>query len=190
MESSYLPLPIKAILLIILINQSNIAKSQPINDTQFIKTTCQSTPYPSLCLSSLSADAATIHGSYRLMTIAALTVALTRTRSASSVIQSLAKSNVLTPREGYVVSDCIEEFGDSIEELKMAIVELKDNDKMRFEIEDIRTWVSAALTDDDTCMDGFVGDTMNDSVKESMKKLVVDIVQLTSIALSLVSLLK
>ncbi|CAK9321642.1 unnamed protein product [Citrullus colocynthis] len=190
MESSYLPLPITAILLTILINQPNIAKSQPVNDTQFIKSTCQSTPYPDLCLSSLSADATAIHGSHRLMTIAALTVALSHTRSASSTVERLAKSSGLTPRESYVMRDCIEEFGDSIEELKMAVAELKDNDKTRFKTKDIRTWVSAALTDDDTCMDGFAGDAMNDNVKESVKALVVDVAQLTSNALSLVSLLK
>ncbi|XP_008448897.2 21 kDa protein-like [Cucumis melo] len=192
MKSSYFPLPVKAILLLmILINQSNIANFQPTNDTQFIKTTCQSTPYPDLCLSSLSDSAAAIHSSYRLMTIAALTVALTHTRSTSSAVESLAKSsNALTPREGYVIRDCIEEFGDSVEELKMAIEELKDNNKTRLETEDIRTWVSAALTDDDTCMDGLVGDAMNGNIKESIKAMVVDVAQLTSIALSLVSLLK
>ncbi|XP_004147977.1 21 kDa protein [Cucumis sativus] len=192
MKSSYFPLPVKAILLILLINQSNIiANSQPINDTQFIKTTCQSTPYPDLCLSSLSDSAATIHSSCHLMTVAALTVALTHTRSTSSAIESLAKSsNALTPRDSYVIRDCIEEFGDSVEELKMAVEELKDNNKSRSETEDIRTWVSAALTDDDTCMDGLVGDAMNGNVKESIKEMVVNVAQLTSIALSLVSLLK
>ncbi|KAG7015654.1 hypothetical protein SDJN02_23291, partial [Cucurbita argyrosperma subsp. argyrosperma] len=171
MESSVLP--ITAILFMILINQSYPVTTQPINDTD-------------LCLSSLSADAFTIHGSHRLMTIAALTVALTHTHDASSTVTSLAKANAITTRESYTLSDCIEEFGDSVEELKMAVEALKGNDKTRLDTEDIQTWVSAALTDDNTCMDGFARDTMNGSVKESVKAMVVDVAQLTSIALSLV----
>ncbi|XP_022923321.1 21 kDa protein-like [Cucurbita moschata] len=188
MESSVLP--ITAIVFVILINQSYTVATQPINDTQFIKTTCQTTPYPDLCLSSLSPDASAIRCSHRLMTIAALAVALTHTHDASSTVTSLAKSNAITTREGYALSDCIEEFGDSVEELKMAVEALKGNDKTRLDTEDIQTWISAALTDDNTCMDGFAGDAMNGSVKESMKAMVVDVAQLTSIALSLVRQLK
>ncbi|XP_022152813.1 pectinesterase inhibitor 7-like [Momordica charantia] len=184
MEDSYFPLPITAILLIILINLSNAT----IDDTQFIKATCQTTPYPDLCFSSLSADAVSVHGSLRSMTIAALTVALTHTRSASSMVASLAKSNALAPQETWALRDCIEELGDSVEELQSSVAELKDGDGSRPETDDIRTWVSAALTDDDTCMEGLVGD--GGGVKESVRGLVVDVAQLTSIALSLVSHLK
>jgi pectinesterase inhibitor-like protein len=52
---------------------------------------------------------------------------------------------------------------------------------------DVETWVSAALTDDDTCLDGFSEELMNKKVTAIVKRHIRRIARLTSNALALVN---
>lgn len=56
-----------------------------------------------------------------------------------------------------------------------------------FNMNSIETWVSAALTDDDTCTDGFSAKSMNGELKNVVRKQVLNIAHLASIALSFVN---
>lgn len=51
----------------------------------------------------------------------------------------------------------------------------------------METWVSAALTDETTCMDGFAGKGMDGKIKESVRAQVVAVARVTSNALALVN---
>lgn len=53
-------------------------------------------------------------------------------------------------------------------------------------ISDIETWVSSALTDDETCMDGFSGRTVN-VVKTKVRRHIVRVAHLTSNSLALIN---
>ena len=55
------------------------------------------------------------------------------------------------------------------------------------QISNIQTWVSAALTDDDTCVDGFDGRDMEGHVKATVRRHVLKVAHLTSNALALVN---
>ncbi|MBA0683441.1 hypothetical protein Goari_025101, partial [Gossypium aridum] len=50
-----------------------------------------------------------------------------------------------------------------------------------------QTWVSVALTNKDTCMDGFSSRAMNGYVKMMVRKRIVKIAHLTSNALALIN---
>ncbi|RVX15629.1 21 kDa protein [Vitis vinifera] len=52
---------------------------------------------------------------------------------------------------------------------------------------DIQTWVSAALTNDDTCMDSFSGNAMNGNVKTTVRGYILHVAQMTSVALALIN---
>ncbi len=52
---------------------------------------------------------------------------------------------------------------------------------------DIQTWVSAALTDEDTCTDGFAENAMNGNVKTTVRARVVNMAHMTSNALALIN---
>jgi pectinesterase inhibitor-like protein len=54
-------------------------------------------------------------------------------------------------------------------------------------IDDVQTWVSAALTDESTCSDGFAGNAMNGNLKTAVRGRIVNIAQLTSNALALIN---
>ncbi|KAI8030579.1 hypothetical protein LOK49_LG01G01327 [Camellia lanceoleosa] len=51
----------------------------------------------------------------------------------------------------------------------------------------VETWVSAALTDENTCLDGFSGRALDGNVKASIKARVTNVAQVTSNALALSS---
>lgn len=87
------------------------------------------------------------------------------------------------------MKDCIEELSDSVDELRNSIGEMSQLRGSNFNqvINDIQTWVSAALTDENTCTDGFAGKTMNGKLKIAVNGRIVNVAQLTSNALALIN---
>ncbi|XP_020599400.1 21 kDa protein-like [Phalaenopsis equestris] len=88
------------------------------------------------------------------------------------------------------MSDCMENLGDSIGQLKDSLSEMsnmRDGKDLGYKINSIQTWVSAALTDDDSCMDGFGGKSMDGSVKTAVRGRVVNVAHLTSNALAILN---
>ena len=85
--------------------------------------------------------------------------------------------------------DCVEELGDTLEELRKSIGEMGQLSGSNYEVymSDIQTWVSAALTDENTCSDGFEGDDMNGKVKVLVRGRILVIAHLTSNALALIN---
>ncbi|KAF5731080.1 putative DC1.2-like [Tripterygium wilfordii] len=154
---------------------------------EFIKTSCGATTYRSLCISSLSSQASSIQTSPKLLAHAALNVTLSAAKSTSTMMYKLSQSHGMKPREVQAMRDCIEELSDTIDELRKSIREMGEINSSNYEltISDIQTWVSAALTDESTCSDGFAGNSMNGNVKTAVRGQIVNISHLTSNALAL-----
>ncbi|KAK9143273.1 hypothetical protein Syun_012673 [Stephania yunnanensis] len=163
--------------------------------TEFIKNSCGVTMYPKLCYKSLSAYASSINKSPAQLANVALSVSLTCARSTSTFVLQLSKRGNLKPREAAAVRDCVENIGDSVSELQESLEEMRHLRGGGFEFNhkmtDIQTWVSAALTNEDTCMDGFEGDdeANGSSVKNMVRSNIKNVAQLTSNALSLINCL-
>lgn len=86
--------------------------------------------------------------------------------------------------------DCLDVLGDAIQELKDSINEMahiKDDKNFSFLISNIQTWVSAALTNEDTCTHGFSEKTIDSKVKMVVKWKIKSIAQLTSNTLALIN---
>ena len=90
-----------------------------------------------------------------------------------------------------IIKDCIENIKDSIDELKQSLNEMGHlgRSNVKAQIYDIRTWVSAALTDENTCTDGFDGVSVSKTVKNTIRKSILSVATPTSNALSLISIL-
>lgn len=158
-------------------------------NTQYIKSSCNATLYPKLCYRSLSNYSYEIETSPKLLARTALNVTLAATRSASRIMRRLSRSRGLRPIESAAVRDCVEVLGDSVYELQKSIKEMGETKGSNFELQmsDIQTWVSAALTDADTCTDGFAGKAMNGGVKTLVRQHVQRVAHLTSIALAFIN---
>ncbi|PPD99474.1 hypothetical protein GOBAR_DD03488 [Gossypium barbadense] len=146
---------------------SSLAVRKPLGTqtnigTEFIRTSCGTTTDPGLCMTTFSGYASEIQASPKLLAWTALSVSLNTTRSVSTVIVKLSKSHGLKPKEIAAIRDC-----DSVDELKRACDEMGSGGGKSFQLRmsDIQTWVNAALTDEDTCMDGFSGKYINGNLK-------------------------
>ncbi|KAL8149282.1 21 kDa protein-like [Apium graveolens] len=156
--------------------------------TEFIKASCSKTTYPNLCFTSLLSHTSAIQTSPRLLAQTALSVALDQVVSTSAAMVRLSKAPGLKPREVGPMKDCLEELTDSIDELKRSMGEmsqLNGSPNYALLMSDIQTWVSSALTDEDTCMDGFAGIAGN--TKNVVRGRILNVVHLTSNALALIN---
>lgn len=162
---------------------------RPKTNTEFIRTSCTATTYPKLCFTSLSPHASTIQTSPQLLAGAALNVTLSSAKSTSHTMVALSLSHGINPREVAAMKDCIEELSESVDELRNSITEMRKLKGSNFNliVSNIQTWVSAALTDEDTCTDGFEGKRMNGNLKITVKGRIVNVSQLTSNALALIN---
>ncbi|XP_050228476.1 21 kDa protein-like [Mercurialis annua] len=163
--------------------------SSPI---EFIKVSCQATRYPDLCVQCLSGYASAIQQNDQHLALTALSVSLARARSATEYVKKLSKVRGIKPREYQAVKDCIENMGDSVDRLSQSIKELGRMGRavgrdFMWRMSNVQTWVSAALTDENTCVDGFAGRRMDGNVKAAIKRKITDVARVTSNALALVN---
>lgn len=159
--------------------------------SNFIKTSCSVTTYPDLCIESLSSYASSIQQSPRQLAQTALSVSLTRAQYAKSFVTKLTKFKGLSHKEYEAIDDCLEEMSDSLDRLSKSADELKNMGKSSkgqdflWHMSNVETWVSAALTDDNTCLDGFSGKAMDGKIKASIRAQVLNVAKVTSNALAL-----
>ena len=171
------------------IAESAAAKS---GGASFIKAKCSTTQYPALCVQSLSMYASAIQKSPKQLAHTALTVSLAKAQSAKAFVSKLGKIKGMKKRELEAVHDCLEEMNDSIDRLSQSMQELEKAGKSKgqdflWHMSNVDTWVSAALTDENTCVDGFAGRALDGKVKESVRGWVVNVAQVTSNALALIN---
>ncbi|KAF4360445.1 hypothetical protein CsatB_004102 [Cannabis sativa] len=171
--------------------QSSSPSNSNSKSLDFIKASCKATTYPALCVHSLSAFATKIRQSQRQLSQTALAVSLSKAKSASDFVSKMTRVKGITPRERAAVKDCIENMADTVDRLSQSVRELGhmgSGQDFVWHMSNVQTWVSAALTDENTCLDGFGGRGMNNgNVKAAIRRRVVSVAQVTSNALALVN---
>lgn len=96
-------------------------------------------------------------------------------------------------REYLAIKDCNEVLSNSVDRLAQSVKELGRaghavaSEDFMWKMSNVQTWVSAALTDETTCLDGFSGRAMEGKVKRLIRFKVVHVAQVTSNALALVN---
>ncbi|CAG7896088.1 unnamed protein product, partial [Brassica rapa] len=159
----------------------------------FIQSSCKTTTYPAVCFRSLSAYANAIQTSPQRLAETALAVTLSRVQSTKLFVSRLTRFKTLKKREVEAIKDCVEEINDTIERLTKSVQEMnlcgsaKNQEQFAFHMSNAQTWTSAALTDENTCSDGFSGRFMDGRIKNSVRARIVNMGQETSNALSLIN---
>lgn len=162
-------------------------------DTEFVKASCEITTYPDLCFRSLSSYASEIKKRPRQLAETALAVSMARAKSAKTYVSEMTDYNGITKRQHEAVLDCVEEMGDTVDRLSRSLKELKHLEEGEggqdfwFCLSNVRTWTSAALTDETTCLDGFGGKAMDGELKSLIRTHIVRVAQETSNALALIN---
>lgn len=191
MEGSFLRHTLVALLIILLEFSTNLASNPSDNSNiEYIRTSCSGTIYRRLCYRSLSVYAAKIKSNPKTLANTALNITLKATKSTSRMMVKMSRIPGMIPREtAGAVADCIEVIGDSIDELQDSMDELGHirNSNFWLTMGDVQTWVSAALTDEDTCVDGLQGRPLNRYTKTMIRRHILKVAHLTSNALALIN---
>ncbi|KAB5515900.1 hypothetical protein DKX38_026548 [Salix brachista] len=168
---------------------TNTPKNSTETYTNYLKKACNSTLYPQICFESLSSYTSTIKTNGLKLCTKALTVTLKAASNTSRLVKSLPKEGNLSKAEAGIIKDCIGEMGDSIDMLKKSLKALGsvNGSEIEFQISNIKTWMSAAMTDETTCTDRIDERKISDEVTRKIRKTIVNISMLTSNALALIN---
>lgn len=159
----------------------------------FIQSSCKATTYPTVCVNALSGYANSIQTSPRRLAETALNVTVTEAQSTKLFVWRLGRFKTLNKREIQAVKDCIEEIHDAVDRLTKSIHEVKmcgsakGRDQFWFHMSNAQTWTSAALTNANTCSDGFAGRVMDGRIKNSVRARILNLGRGTSNALALIN---
>ncbi|KAK1420142.1 hypothetical protein QVD17_21494 [Tagetes erecta] len=104
------------------------------------------------------------------------------------------KLNETTDNSGnsQAIEDCIHQINDGVNQITQSFKELqkigKDGDEnFMWHEANVQTWVSAALTDATTCIDGMLGDGMSRREHAMIKARLLNVKQLASNSLAMFS---
>ncbi|KAJ6426631.1 hypothetical protein OIU84_022264 [Salix udensis] len=159
-----------------LIHESNSESEESLylsssNPAESIKTVCDMTQYPSSCFSSISSLNSPAKPDPEVIFKLSLQVSISDLKNLSSFLISF---NDVSSQAA--VKDCVSQFDDSLSRLNdsLSAMEVGPGEKMLTleKVKDIQTWVSAAMTDQDTCIDGLeeMGSKFLDEIKAKIER--------------------
>ena len=178
--------------------------------SDFIRRSCRATQYPSVCEQSLASyGGSPPPRSPRELARAALSVSADRARAASAYVGRLCgsgsggsghkkgaarKGGAPSSSAAGPVRDCLENLADSVGHLRDAAQEMggagmshSRTPAFKWHLSNVQTWCSAALTDENSCLDGLSSRAIDAGTRAAIRGKVVEVAQVTSNALALVN---
>lgn len=165
------------------------------NGTDYIRSSCDGTLYPEICYTSLSPYASAVQQSPGRLARVAISVSLSRARHMAAYISNLTRQADFGAdhRATAALHDCFSTFGDAVDKMRDSLKTMRrvgaagsSTASFRFQMSDVQTWMSAALTNEDTCTDGFE-DVADGPIKTDVGNRVADARKFISNALHLVN---
>ncbi|WOH05305.1 hypothetical protein DCAR_0624720 [Daucus carota subsp. sativus] len=145
-------------------------QSNSLNTSESTRLVCAVTQYPNSCVSSISSlkNLPPQLGPQLIFTLS-LNISLSELKNVSSFPKTLiSKSN-----EANTVSalrDCVSLFDDAVSQLNNSVALFDGSEKEALteaKIADVNTWISGAMSDQETCLDGL--EEMESSVLDEVK---------------------
>ncbi|KAF5184980.1 Pectinesterase/pectinesterase inhibitor [Thalictrum thalictroides] len=154
-----------------------------IKTTMAISNTCSRTHYPSLCTNSLLNIPDSLNATESQLVHISLSTTLRRMNLALYGASAIANTQMGT-RERSAFEDCLELLEDSMDHITRSLKYSTGSETNKASSrEDVTTWLSAALTNQDTCMEGFEG--VSGTVKDQMVQNLRDVSELVSNSLAI-----
>ncbi|KAL2503388.1 Pectinesterase/pectinesterase inhibitor 3 [Forsythia ovata] len=158
-----------------------------------VKSTCAATLYPELCMSTIAAvpEAASSIKNSKDVLITALNYTITTVQHNYFTIKKItAQRKSLTVREKAALHDCLEMIDDTLDELHKSDRELKNYGSKNYSFSDhvdnLLTLLSAAQTNQESCLDGFSHDGADKKVRSALLKGQMHVFRLCSNVLALI----
>ncbi|KAA8533601.1 hypothetical protein F0562_030965 [Nyssa sinensis] len=154
--------------------------------TQAISRTCSRTQYPSICINSLLDFPGALSADEHDLVHISVNMTLQRLGRALYVSSEINNLNMDTlGRSAY--EDCLELLEDSVDQLQRSLNSVAPspdgNGQPIGSTQDVLTWLSASLTNQDTCSEGF--SEVSGSVKDQMDEKLKDLSELVSNCLAI-----
>ncbi|KAE9613902.1 hypothetical protein Lal_00016608 [Lupinus albus] len=163
------------------------------SSTDFIRSSCNSTLYPDICFTSLSRYANAVQQNPGQLARVAISVTLSKVHRVASYVSNLTRDADYSAdtRAVSAIHDCFTNLDDAVDQIRGSLKQMRQigaagAGSFLFQMSNVQTWMSAALTDEETCTDGFqdVGDC---KVKTQVCDRVSNVKKFTSNALALVN---
>lgn len=162
-----------------------------------LRASCSSTLYPDLCYSSFAGQPSLLAAvtDQRDVVHGAITLSKSAVHHIFSTVQKIraSRGGELTERERSALHDCLEMFEETLEELGEADADLSSYDHgassrvLARHAADLKTLLSAAITNQDTCLDGFSHDKADRRLRDEIRAAVTHVSHLCSNALAMVT---
>ncbi|KAF7136212.1 hypothetical protein RHSIM_Rhsim08G0244800 [Rhododendron simsii] len=172
-------------------SRENIIKSSSTHS--IVKSSCSSTFYPDLCYSTianapeLGNKAISTPKDVIMMSLNATKTAVVKNYFA---VKTLLKKKGLTGREKTALHDCLETIDETLDEIRKAKEDLNQypsfNNSLTRNADDLKTLLSAAITNQETCLDGFFYDKADKKVRESLMGGQLHVEKMCSNALAMI----
>ncbi|KAK4847928.1 hypothetical protein QYF36_007265 [Acer negundo] len=168
----------------------DLCQSASVNENSYVQDACSVTQYRDLCVHSLASFSNTAKRSPRKWARAGVSVTIGEAKTVNQYLIRL-KNHYFTRLRGrnrVALLDCMETFQDTIDKLHKSLQILRKLRSANFKSQmgDLTTFMSAALTNEDTCLDGFEGQRDGAQVN-LLTNRVLNATYLTSNALALVN---
>ncbi|KAF5807193.1 putative pectinesterase [Helianthus annuus] len=153
--------------------QSQPSQSPSLKSSESIKTVCAVTQHPDTCFT----DVVSVNSGNKAVDPVVifnltLQLAVTELTNVSSLPKTLI-SNSNDLRTGSALRDCANLFDDAVSQLSRSVESMRGESVLTVEkVGDLKTWISAAMTDQETCVDGLeeMGSTAVDEVKMKVQR--------------------
>lgn len=154
--------------------------------TKAIKEICQPTDYKENCIKSLSSVAGNRTSDPNELIKLAFKVTIDRVKKASKESEVLNKATK-DPRTSKALQNCKELMSYAIEDLSSSLKRFENFDLSEINelVDDLKIWLSASMTYQETCLDGFEGAEWGTAKK--MKKALQGASELTRNALAIIN---
>ncbi|XP_015068865.1 pectinesterase inhibitor 4-like [Solanum pennellii] len=188
MDGKTLIFPILAIVLFITQTATGTKESY----TNFIKTKCNQTTEPTLCVKTLMPYACTVKNNPIILCREALKVAIKGTRSAGVLVSNLEKKEGISKYEAVAFRDCVEAVKSAEDELRKTVKtigHLNGAEDKESQLHNAISYTSSVLTNVQTCIYGFdeLEEKANPNVAMGISRSMGVIIDLSSNALSLIT---
>ncbi|XP_021720377.1 pectinesterase-like [Chenopodium quinoa] len=166
-----------------------------------LKSSCSSTRYPDLCYSAIaSAPSTTTTKISTQKDVIAASLNLT-TRAVEhnyfTVENLITTRKNLTVRERNALHDCLVSIDETLDELRMTLQDLlnyqhndnnnnKGGKSLKNYADDMKTLISSAITDQETCLDGFSHNDADRHVRETLQSGQVHVEKMCSNSLAMI----
>ncbi|CAJ1975704.1 unnamed protein product [Sphenostylis stenocarpa] len=162
------------------VNSSNASTTLHTNLSS-LRSFCRTTPYPEVCFNSLKLSIS-INISPNIINylLQSLQVAISETTKLSNIFHNVGHYNIVEKQRG-AVQDCRELHQSTLSSLKRSLSGIRSSNSMN--IVDARAYLSAALTNKNTCLEGL--DSASGTMKPALVKSVINTYKHVSNSLSM-----